>query len=93
MRISETNKINNDAMSGYAVPPLETAGTVVLMLLTDTIASLAATFGWSSFGFSSFGLSSGSASSGLSSVGYSSSVGTGIDGSLTVSEMVGRLGI
>ena len=33
MRFSETNKIYwNNAMFGYAVPPLETAGTVVLMI-------------------------------------------------------------
>ena len=84
MRISETNKIYNDAMSGYAVPPLETAGTVVLMFLTDTIASLAAAIGWLTSGFSSFG----SASS-----GYSSSVGTGSGGNLTVPEMVGKQGV
>ena len=87
--VSETNNNFNDVMFGYAVPPLETAGTVVLMFLTDTIASLAAAIGWLTSGFSSFG----SASSGLSSIGYSSSEGTGIDGNLTVSEMVGKLGI
>ena len=37
----------NDAMLGYAVPPLETAGTVDLMILTGTIASLAVALGWS----------------------------------------------
>ena len=89
MRISETNKFYNDAMISYAVPPLETAGTVVLMFLTDTIASLAAAIGWSTSGFSSFG----SASSGLSSSGYSSSVGTGSGGNLTVPEMEGKQGV
>ena len=76
-------------MFGYAVPPLETAGTVVLMFLTDTIASLAAAIVWLTSGFSSFG----SASSGLSSSGYSSSVGTGSGGNLTVPEMEGKQGV
>ena len=74
---------------GYAVPPLETAGTVVLMISTGTIASLTVAHGWSSTDFSSTDLSStdlpsiglqssdsasiGFASSGLSSFGCSSS--------------------
>ena len=81
-------------MFGYAVPPLETAGTVVLMISTGTIASLAVANGWSSTGLSSIGLSSsGLASSGLASSGLSSSAGTDTGSSLSVAEMVDRLGI
>ena len=96
-------------MFGYAVPPLETAGTVVLMISTGTIASLAVANGWSSTDLSSTDLSStglpssdsasiGLATSGLSSFGCSSSgcsssVGTGNGSNLTVPEMVGKLEI
>ena len=65
-------------------PPLETAGTVVFVSSTDTIAlSVVLAFGLSSFGLSSFGLSSsGFSSSELSSsegagTGLTSPVGTG----------------
>ena len=82
-------------MFGYAVPPLETAGTVVLMIPTGTIASLAVANGWSSTDLSSIGLaSSDSASIGLAtSSGCSSSVGTGNGSSLTVPEVVDKLEI
>ena len=80
-------------MFGYAVPPLETAGTVVLMISTGTIASLAVANGWSSTDFSSIGLaSSDSASIGLATSGLSSSAGTGTGSGLREPEMVGRLG-
>ena len=80
MRFSEINKyLIDDAMMGYAVPPLETAGTVVLMFLfTGTIASLAAANCWSSSDLSSFG----STSTGLSSSDLASFEGTGIGSSL-----------
>ena len=81
-------------MFGYAVPPLETAGTVVLMIPTGTIASLAVANGWSSTDLSSTGSASiGLATSGLSSPGCSSSVGTGTGSNLTVLGMVDKLEI
>ena len=90
-------------MFGYAVPPLETAGTVVLVISTGTIASLTVAQRWSSTDLSSIGLpSSDSASTGLasfdSSLGYSSSgcsssVGTGNGSNLTVPVMVNKLEI
>ena len=79
-------------MFGYAVPPLETAGAVVLMILyyIYTISSLDATLGWSSSDLSSIGLASiGLASVGFTSIGLSSSVYT-CNGR---TEMVGRKGI
>ena len=81
--VSETTIIFNNANVGYAVPPLETAGTVVLMISTGTIASLAVANGWSSTDLSSIGL----ATSGLSS-----SAGTGTGSGLREPEMVSRLG-
>ena len=105
MRFSEINKyLINNAMLGYAVPPLETAGTVVLMISTGTIASLTVAHGWSSTDLSSTDLPSiglqssdsasiGLATSGLSSFGCSSSVGTGNGSNLTVPEMVDKLEI
>ena len=86
-------------MFGYAVPPLETAGTVVLMISTGTIASLTVAHGWSSTDLSSIGLPSsdsasiGLSSFGLSSSGCSSSVGTGNGSNLTVPEVVDKLEI
>ena len=73
-------------MLGYAVPPLETAGTVVLMFSTDTIASLVAlAFGLSSSEGTDTGLSSlGGTGTGLSSLDSASS-------GLSSSEMVGKL--
>ena len=88
MRISETNKFYNDAMISYAVPPLETAGTVVLISSTGTIASLFVAIGCTSSDL----LSTGLASSGCSSSGYSSSTESGSGSNLMVSEMVHKLG-
>ena len=91
-------------MLGYAVPPLETAGTVVLVIFTGTIASLTVAHGWSSTDLSSIGLPSsdsasiglspsGLSSMGLSSFGCSSFVGTGNGSNLTVPDMVDKLEI
>ena len=108
--VSEINKIfYTMQMFGYAVPPLETAGTVVLMISTGTIASLTVAHGWSStdlsssdsasLGLATSGLSSsgcsssGYSSSGCSSSGCSSSVGTGNGSNLTVPEVVDKLEI
>ena len=73
------SKLN--AMLGYAVPPLETACTVVLdSLLICTITSLVAPTAscWSSIGLSSYCLASiGSSSIGSASSEGASTVGTG----------------
>ena len=89
MRFSETNDFTlYDVMLSYAVPPLETAGTVVLISSTGTIASLFVAIGCTSSDL----LSTGLASSGCSSSGYSSSTEPGSGSNLTVSEMVHKLG-
>ena len=72
-------------MFGYAVPPLETAGTVVFMSSTDTIALVVLAFGLSSSEGTDTGLSSlGGTGTGLSSLDSASS-------GLSSFEMVGKL--
>ena len=90
MRFSETKQNTNDAMSGYAVPPLETAGRYCSLddPFTGNIASLSVAIGWASSDLSSTVL----ASVGLASSNLSSSAGTGTGSGLWVPEMVSRLG-